>query len=223
MRKLPLSFLYFIFPILLNAQKDSKDPKWGISFTLAYIPVTSNGQLGIQPGVAYHPNKHFSLLTEATFQTGKNSDADPSFTDKRYLRIKPEIRYFLSNTKEFKDYIGLQASYTARGFISNYGYYYDDLPGDSVISYDRARINSPIITTSIQLGSLVSIGKSFMLEGFTGVGIRFVNTEYTEVINPQTSKHERLWGLIPSFYYPGKRIMFHANFGLRILYFFPRG
>jgi hypothetical protein len=220
MRKLTLSFLPLTFSILLHAQKDLKDAKWAISFSLAYVPLPGNGQLGVQPGVSYQPNKHLSLLTEIAFPIGKNNESDPSFMDKRYIRIKPEIRFLLSNTNEFKDYIGLQVSYTARSFASAYGFYYSDLPGDSVISYDHASINSPIITTSVQVGSLVVITKSIMLEGFFGVGIRSVNTEYTEVVNPHVSPRERSWWTVPSYYYPGNRILFHANFGIRILYFF---
>ncbi len=147
MRKLPLSFLIFIFPILLKAQKDLPIQKWAISFTPAIIPLTSNWQFGIQPGVSYQFNTHFSLLTEVTFQTGKNNNSDPSYMDKKYLRIKPEIRYFFSpKPQEFRDYIGLQFSYSVRNFNSNGGYYYDHLGGDSVVHYDQARINSPIVT-----------------------------------------------------------------------------
>jgi len=198
MGKLGLSFLIFILPILLNAQRDLADPKWAVSFTVAIIPLTDNGELGIQPGIAYLPGTHFLLLTEVTFPTGTNNNSDPSFMDKEYLRIKPEIRYFFSRTKEFGDYIGVQFSYTKRNFTSNYGYYYDHLAGDSVIYYDQGRINSPIVTASIQMGGMVSIGKSFMLDGFVGAGIRFLNTRYTEVINPRISqKIERSggWGI----------------------------
>jgi len=94
MGKPGLSFLIFILPILLNAQRDLADPKWAVSFTAAIIPLTGNGQLGIQPGIAYLPGKHFLLLTEVTFPTGTNNNSDPSFMDKEYLRIKPEIRFF---------------------------------------------------------------------------------------------------------------------------------
>ena len=227
MRKLALSSAIFIFPVLLKAQKDLPDRKWAISFTAAIIPLTDNGQLGIQPGMAYHFNNHFLLLTEVTFQTGKNNNSDPSFLDKKYMRIKPEMRYFFSKTKGFGDYIGLQFSYSTRSFTSKSGYYYDHWPGDSIISYDQARINSPIMTASIQAGGMASISRSFMLDGFIGAGIRSINTAYSDVINPQVSqKSERSGGLRissdPAYYHQGSQIRFHLNFGIRILYFFPR-
>src|SRR5262245_40369316 len=126
MRKLPLSLLIFIFPILVNAQKDLPRQKLAISLTLAVIPMTDNWQLGIQPGVSYQLNSHFMILTEVTFQTGKNDNSDPSWMDKEYLRIKPEVKYFFSSkAQEFRDYIGLQVSYTMRSFTSRDSYYYD--------------------------------------------------------------------------------------------------
>lgn len=229
MRKPPLSFLVSIFPILLNAQKDLPDQKWAISFTPAVIPITGNWQVGIQPGILYQLSAHVSLSTAVTFQTGKNNNSDPSFMNKRYLRIKPEIRYFFSMSKEVREYIGLQFSYTMRKFTSKYGYYYDHLPGDSVVYFDQATINSPIITASIQLGNLVAIGKSFMLDFFIGLGARSTNTEYKDVINPQVLQkieHPGGWRVplpIPSYYYREAQVRFHSNFGIGILYFFPRG
>jgi hypothetical protein len=223
MGKLPLSFLIFIFPFSLNAQKDSSNRKWAFSFTLASVPVPGNWLIAIQPGVGYQPNPHFLISAEVAFQTGRKNDPDSIFMEKKYVRIKPEIKYFFSDSKGFKDYFGVQFSYAIRSFISGKGYYYNHLPGDSVVHYDQARINSPIITSSIQLGSLMVVVRSFMLDFFIGAGLRSINTDYAETVNPQPGHRPKHLGGIPltepSYYYPGSQIRFQANFGIRILYF----
>lgn len=182
-------------------------------------------EFGIQPGIAYQLKPHLLLLTEVTFPTRNNNNSDPNYADEKYLRIKPEVKYFFSRTKEFGDYVGLQVSFTKRNFTSKYGYYYDHLPNDSVTYYDQARISSPIITASIQFGCLVSIGDAFMLDFFMGAGIRSISTEYTEVINShvdQIMEHGWHMGFDPAYNYSGNQIRFHPNFGIRILYFLPR-
>lgn len=224
MRRLLPTILIFIFPIFLNAQKGFPQRDWAISFTPAIVPLPGDGHFGIQPGIYYQLNMHLSILAEVTFQIGNHSD--PYVDDKNYLRIKPEIKYFFSRTKEFGDYLGLQVSFTKRDFRSNYGYYHDHLPDDSVVYYDQARINSPILTASIQFGCLVSLGDAFMLDYFIGAGIRSINTGYTEVVNPHVSQiieESGRWrtGYDPAYYYSGQQIRFHPNFGIRFLYFLP--
>jgi hypothetical protein len=224
MRRLPLSLLIFIFPFSLHAQTDSSNRKWAVSFTLASVPVPGNWLIAIQPGVGYQLNSRFLISAEIAFQTGKKNDPDSIFLEKKYVRIKPEIKYFFSDAKGFKDYIGVQFSYAIRSFISGKGYYYNHLPGDSVVHYDQAKINSPIVTSSVQLGSLMVVGNSFMLDFFIGVGIRSINTAYAQIVNPQPGPRRKPSSGIPmaepSYYYPGSQIRGQVNFGIRVLYFF---
>jgi len=221
MRKLFL--LLIICPALSIAQKP-QDKNWGVSLTPAIIPM-KGGHLGIQPGIEYKLYNRLSILTEVAFQTGKKNNADSTALDKKYLRIKPELRYSLSKkTHVFNSYIGLQFSYSFRSFrTEKYDYYYDHLPNDYVYYYDEAKINSPIITTSFQIGSIISDGKNFFMDMYIGLGARFIHTTYSELVNLNTGPWIRPFiGIKPfaSYYYSGDLYRFHMNAGIRLIYRF---
>ncbi|HEY2720448.1 MAG TPA: hypothetical protein VGI82_01900, partial [Chitinophagaceae bacterium] len=219
-----LSFLFFILPFLCCAQKNILPQKLALSITPSVIPLPGEQPFGIQPGILYQFNSRFSIFTGVTFHTGKKNDPDSSYFNKTYFRITPELRYFLSGSHSgYRSYLGLQFSYSTRNFMSGYGFYYNHLPGDSVVYYDEAKVKSPILTTSIELGCLISLTRSFMVDCSAGLGIRLIQTSYDEVINPQPSpKMQEIGGFrpfkSPSYYYEGSIQRFHLSWGLRFVY-----
>jgi len=219
---------YFIIPFFflflhssLRAQSDKKQTGWAATLTGALIPISQPG-LGIQPGVAYRFNDRFSLLAEITIPANKKNSKDSSELNKKYFRIKSELRYsFLSKSKKSSIYTGLQVSRSGREFINQNSFYFDNNKTDSGYYYSRASIKSPVTTFSIQFGTIISKGK-FALDVFAGTGARFIHSAITDVKNPERSKISKEGGLsfTASYSYAGNVVMFHLNGGVRLMWHF---
>ena len=62
---------------------------------------------------------------------------------------------------------------------------YDDRSTDSGYYYNKASLNSPVTTFSLQFGSILSFsGGKFAMDFFAGVGAWFINTAITGIENP---------------------------------------
>lgn len=222
---------FFVFLLLLSsvlqAQTDSSQNSsqkgWAATFTITSVPIGQPG-LGIQPGIEYHFNDRYSLLAEVAFRANKNASKDSTEFDKHYLKFKTELRYHLPSKKERwgHEYFGFQLSHASRRFITRNGFYYGDLPGDSVYYYSQAAINSPVTTASIQFGSIMTEGR-FALDAFIGIGARFINTELSDIKNQtkgiRTNAAEG-FHFTASYSYEGNKTMFHLNGGVRFTWYF---
>ncbi len=219
-----LNFLFLFFYAGLNAQSGKKPGGWAATFTGALIPISQPG-LGLQPGIEYRFNERYSLLGEITIPVYNKNSRDSSELDKKYLRIKSEIRYSLrSKNKKSHTYAGLQFSRASRQFINQNSFYFDHHKTDSGYYYSRASINSPVITISVQLGSVFSFSKKkWALDIFAGAGARFINTDITRVENPVRStirKPDSGPSFTASYSYAGATTMLHLNAGIRLMWHF---
>ena len=227
MKKIGLLGLFFIFfPALLFSQPYIAK-KIAVTWTPTIMPVPFDKQFGLQTGLQYKIANRLNFLTEITIPTGKEDDPENGIVNKKYFRIKPELRYFLFKKKTM-DYIGLQFSYASRSFTKTRpgNYYYDNLPHDSVVYYDKADINSPITTTSIQLGTDCVLSRNLVLDLFCGFGIRIITTEYTNVNNASIKPRfiPKCGPILPipinAYSYNDNITRFHMNVGFRLMYFF---
>lgn len=214
--------LFLVFSSSLYAQVDSTQKGWAAILSPALIPISQPG-LAIQPGVEYRLNDRISLLAEITIPVNKKNSRDSSELNKKYLRYKTEIRYsFLTKSKKSHEYAGFQVTRASRSFSNLNGLYYKQRGGDSVYYYDKASINSPITTLSLQFGSVISYGR-FAVDLFAGIGARFINTSITDIINPVSAGTDsRTDGVAftPSYSYAGNITMFHLNGGVRLMWHF---
>ena len=222
MRKavLPLFILFFSASFSY-----SQENKWGVSFTPAWVPAVSL-HYGLQVGVEYQIKERWRLLTELAIPLAK--DKDNGFSNVNFFRIKPEIRYSLTE-KEYgvNFYTGLQFSYVFRNWkdINSGCYFEDEFYEDSSITYSSASINSPIYTSSAQIGALINIGGHFCFDLFTGMGVRVINTSYSDVQNTGKvfslqPKCKIMISPDPAYWVNGNITRFHFNTGLRFLYRF---
>ena len=226
MRKLFFILFTLFVTSTLIGQKAEPDGKWSVTLTGAFIPVPG-GNFGIQPGVEYRFNERLSLLTEVTIRVGNKNVPDSQALNKKYFKIKPQLRYNFSKMKDgSKYYIGLQGSYSIRKFsIARYGFYYDKLPGDSVYFFDVAKVNSPVTTISIQFGTIISPEKKLSVDIFVGIGGRFINTEYTDIEKLRKGIRSRPAdgpAFAASYSYFGHVTWLHLNAGLRFIYHFSQ-
>jgi hypothetical protein len=208
----------------LAAQTEKKNKGWAAMLSGALIPISQPG-LGIQPGVVYRFNDRLSVLAEITIPINKKNSKDSSELNKQYHRYKTELRYnFFSKNKKNHTYAGLQFSSASRRFINQNSFYYRERKDDSVYFYDKASINSPITTMSVQFGSIITIGK-FGVDVFAGAGARFLHTNITNIENQISGVRNRSGGglsFTASYSYAGNISMFHLNGGIRLLwYFYP--
>jgi len=202
---------------LSNAQ----DSKWSISFSPAIVQ-SPDLHYAFQPGVAYEFNDRFSLLTEFAFVANNKS---AYYSDGRYFRIKPELRYNLSESKRgLRAYMGFQASYSFRSWQDHGGCYHENNRySDTVISFDGAKVNSPILTWSFQFGTPFSLTRRLDMDIFLGLGMRMIFTNYTDVQNAVKDPYFRpSCKIFPApdaaYFVDGTVMRFHSNFGIRFLY-----
>jgi len=218
MRKTVFILLFCFCSVYARAQS-----RWAISYSPASI-IDPRLNLAIQPGIEYVFNRKFSLLTE--FGLRKDVlEKDSSYLNSKYFRVKTELRYFRKD-KSSRRYFALQLSYAARSF--------DDLAGgliikqkefrDSAFRYDQARVHSPVLTASLQIGRMFDLSDKLSIDLGMGAGIRDIITSYSRVSNLQYSPYYRRdcipFGSIPGDLYEGARIKFHFNISLRLLYRF---
>lgn len=203
----------------------SQDSRWKVSFTPAVINTTQL-HYGWQFGAGYQFNDRLELLTEFTINGGQRKDS--SSLHSSYFRIKPELRYFFDGQeKGLNTYAGLQLSYTFRKWkdMSSGVYFDDEVYKDSAIRYSSAAINSPVFTSSVQLGTVIPIGNHFSVDFFTGVGLRMINTNYSAIMNASKvyQAPPKCMVLIkpdPAYWVDGTILRIHFNTGMRVLYRF---
>jgi hypothetical protein len=221
-----LAIILFCVCYTLVSHSQDLPARWTATFTPALIPLPSGGQFGLQPGVEFMISEKLGLLLEFTFQTGKSQHADSAALNKKYFRIKPEIRYYLSNEQEkLTKYAGLQLSYSFRGFKNEKQGFYNDDPyhPDQSFYFEEAYINTPITTVSFQFGVIFSDGKKFGADVFAGFGRRFVNTSFRDVVNltPGPRFSPPPWfNAEASYQRIGWESELHLNAGVRFLYRF---
>jgi hypothetical protein len=119
-------------------------------------------------------------------------------------------------------YTGLRVSYSLRKFTDENGFYSISNKGDEGFFYDKADINSPVFTSSIQFGTLFSAGRKISIDVFAGTGARIINTAFANVINPISGIRVKEDGpsINASYSYEGSLIRLQLNAGFRLIYHF---
>lgn len=217
MRKLILFSILLSCSFFIKAQES----KWAITFTPAIV-LNYDFKYLFQPGVEYRFNDRLSLLTEAGFVTSK----DHYFTNYRFFRIKPELRYYGPESRHgLQNYIAFQLSYVYRKWENNKGgcFFEKKMYADSITGYDKATINSPVVTSSIQIGTPLSFGEHFGIDFFMGIGVRMIFTNYSNIENASKGdyippKCRLSPAPDPAYIVNGTVTRFHGSAGFRFFY-----
>ncbi len=212
--------IILLIPASLLAQKEI-EKRWVLSFSPGIVPLPGK-PLSLQPGVEFFFNAKFSLLNEISLQTGKNKDVDSTAVDKRYFKYKTESRFYITKNKDaIRPYLGLQFTTAKRKFdVNKSDRYYETFQHDSVYIYNKASINSPVKTGTLQLGIASRVYKDFYLDISIGCGFRYVNTEYSSLINLQKIRNVGFFNVRPisSYRCIGQLTRLQLNPGFKILY-----
>lgn len=193
-----------------------------ISISAGNVPLPGTNT-SILPGAEVYILPRVSLYGEIALLTGKKS-LDSTAVDKKYFRYKAEIRYYLSKKEPVvKPYIGIQYTNATRSFnVNKADIYYEQNQTDSVYKYDRAYIISPVKTLTVQLGTAIRIWKGIYGEIAGGYGFRFINTEYTELVNLRKERRVGFLFIKPisSYRYIGSMTRSQLNLNFRLSYRF---
>lgn len=225
MRNFILAFIIQFITFSGYSQDKKSKGEWSGTLTGAMIPLPAT-TFGIQPGAIYKFSDRLSWLSELTFRVGNKDTKDSMAFNKKYFRVKQELRYHFNYfwfRKLSESYIGLQTAYSFRSFTDFTGFYYDGLRNDSVYYFDKAIVKSPVISLTLQFGSIYPICDKVSLDVFCGIGARFINTHIKDIVNP--SSGGRIWekaglAITPAYRYPGWEERLNLNAGLRIIYLF---
>lgn len=219
-----LSLLFYVFALNADAQQHVPSARWTAGLTLGILPVPGSG-LGIQPSIEYYFTDRFSLMTDITLQTNKKNNDDSLAFDKKYFRVRPEFRYILSDPeKVVRFYAGLQGGFANRSFTTlKHGFYYTDKNSDTVWAFDRGRVNSPIITVSLQLGLLIVNKGPLSADIFMGSGARFITTRFSDLVNLHTERRSfgyEFFTVKKAYNQLGRIVRSHYTAGLRLIWRF---
>ena len=216
----------FVFSSV-NAQDTRRfvtEEKWSASLTGAIIPLPEFNA-GIQPGIWYRFSERISFSTEVTLRLGKDTDHDSSGINRKYFRIQPELRYmFPAKKSKWESYLGLRLSWATRKFERMDGFYALNDQREIGFYYDRAKLNSPVTTASLQGGTIIPFGSDIALDLFMGFGARFIKTTYSDIVNPVSGTRPPRSVTGPYFFssysIEGNLTWFHLNTGFRLIYHF---
>lgn len=230
--KFPLLILSFTSCLMLNAQdndfkkaskKNNSAKRWTGGIALGITPLPDN-QVSLLPSIEYFINDKFSVYNDVALQLNKNYHADSAVMNKKYLRYKAEFRYYFSTSKGYLyPFVGIQFTTATRKFdIGKPGKYYDRHANDSAWFFEKASVNSPFTTTSLQLGLTRRLVEELFLEGSIGYGVKFINTKYDPVTNLRKDEVHGFFNIKPaaSYRYIGKTTQSHFTFLMRLCYRF---
>jgi hypothetical protein len=218
-RILPLIVFILCFSKLTSAQS-----KWSVSISPAAV-AAPNLKNGIQPGFEYRFDPKWTLSTEFTFITNSRKN-DPSFSHPSYLRIKPEIKYiYIQPRRGFEKYFAFQFAYVHRKWTdASSGSYTDEGRTDSSIRYSSAKISSPVFTAALKWGDVLPFGKHIRADLSFGLGVRVINTNYSEVTDPAKYMYQqrRTCMPVPDAAYAVQGLVCRPHFttALKLLYQF---
>ncbi len=229
MRKVSKQFLlYFGFASLSFGQDKIKEnnqdgiKRFLISISVGNVPLPGTNT-SILPGAEVFVNRRISLFGEVAFFTG-NRNLDSTAVNKKYLRLKAELRYYLSKKETgVEPYLGLQYTSADRSFdVQKTDFYYEQNKEDSIFKYDRAKVMSPVKTLTLQVGTAIRIWRRVYGDMAVGYGYRFINTGYHELVNLRKERRVGFLYLKPisSYRYIGNMTRSQFNLNFRLSYLF---
>jgi hypothetical protein len=176
------------------------------------------------PGIEIFVTPRISVYNEIALQTEKNKDYDSTALNKKYFRYKAEARFYLNDgIRRVTPYLGLQYTTAKRNFdVRKTWTYFDTFQDDSIYSYSKANINSPVQTITGQFGLAIRGYDNFYIDLSLGLGVRHINTTYTSVENLQKIRNRQLFNinLQSSYRFNGSISRAQINMGFRISYRF---
>lgn len=216
--------IIFFALIFSSIKVNGQDTRFGVAVSPTILNITSN-RIAVQVGAEYGFNERWSILTD--FVVGLKKDPPTNVSGEKFFRVKPEIRYFLSDRKAYSHaYLGLQVSYSGRNWKDEDGSYFEEnLFEDSAITYQSASVRSPVFTASVQGGTIIPIGENFGLDLFAGFGIRIINTSYSNIQGTGKTHALRpictvMFSPDPAWLVNGRVTRPHFNTGFRFIYRF---
>ena len=231
-----LSFVFSSSWVL--AKKDGKDSlgiiiKWTPSSL--FTPETPTMRFGVEVllpqfskrGLSIEFNYGFRYRISTNpypYDNGEYPQLDPSnYVNKQYSKYHLELRKYLDPT----NIMGSGSPYLAiEGFYIPYTYQVNNaqyVAKDGLLYVvDNAHVSREIKGGDVKVGYVLRFKFPLYLEGFVGVGLRFVDREYYEFTNRQLFSQANFpfRYSIRDVYRPqeGKKTLLHVALGIRIGY-----
>lgn len=223
------------------AQKDGKDSlgviiKWTPSSL--FTPETPTMRFGLEVLLPQFSKRGLSIQFDYGFRYRISANPHPydnasishqldpfNYVNKRYSKYHLELRKYLDPT----NIMGSGSPYLAiEGFYIPYTYEINDwiykAKDGMEYVFDNAHVSREINGGDIKAGYVVRFNFPLYIEGFVGLGVRFVNREYYEftnrgLLNPPYRKLPRGYDMYNE-YIPqeGKKTLLHVALGIRIGY-----
>lgn len=181
-----MKLLSFLFLVALSqismAQKTPTVKSWSAGLT-TNIALPGSAYVALQPCTEIEFTNRVSLVAGYSFKFIDVDKSEKSITNEKYGRFLVEGRYrFTKRADRAAFYTSLQMTRSKRKFTQEDGYFLYEYDDDSTTYFTRADVNSPVTTLSLQLGFNSRGVKRFFVDFFGGMGIRFTNTRFNNIV-----------------------------------------
>jgi hypothetical protein len=130
-----------------------------------------------------------------------------------YFKLRSEVKYYLPFWRNNK-YVAIAGFYVPQSYDDTNNTYYDP---NIKYRYDKAHVDKNVYGLCLKIGWVKKLSQRFSFEVFAGVGVRFVDMEFTNV----EGKTEAIDGLNEWFSkndMAGRQTLLHLETGLKINY-----
>jgi hypothetical protein len=213
MKRLPL-FLWFV-ALLQNSSSFAQDSAQKIAVVVSpalFMPVT----VAAQGGVQFSLGQRWALLAEGAYPLFK--PLNTGFQRVDYWRAGMELRRQLRK-RSFKRYLAFQTNYLYRELEkTNGGNYYTR---DRTFAYTNAVVKSPVLSTTLKLGTELPVGKRSYFDLFAGAGVRMIFNRYitqSALVTSIDPEEHNLFTFNNAWLYNFTLIRPHLTAGLRFGY-----
>ncbi len=165
-------------------------------------------RLGFNVDIGYGDNKlNYWLLKDHSWEHGY-----------LFYEIRPQIKYFFTNTKYYIFYVGLELFYLHMSNDYESGYF-NTQHSDKVTYYDSARYNKAKLGSHLIVGINLFAAERLNFNFFLGLGFARRSVYYTELVNPKV----RYDGPIRCEWFfdsqdEGESYVFHMTLGVKVGY-----
>ncbi|MFK7812675.1 MAG: hypothetical protein AB8B59_09285 [Maribacter sp.] len=221
MKSLKLAFILFFIGFSLHSQKSQSN---SIANKNSYItaslwPIVDPYAPRMRFGYVQHITTHWKAGLDigygtkglsSIFSYGNNTGVEYTLWE-----VRPEVYYIFNPEVKTLKYLSVELFYIDQDHVFENDDYNSETNGKT--SYDRADFTRQKYGMHFKFGLFLDMGKHLGFNFFGGIGFRFADKEYSNVINPQEDNIYNSWFAGP-YEREGKVFGFNPSLGIKIYY-----
>jgi len=212
-----LGFLLLAGSVLQAQHGNSESPENKNSYiTLSLWPIADPYAPRLRVGYTQHVAVHWKVGLDVGFGTEEIAIAENNVgADYRLWEIRPEVHYVFNPKAKVLKYISAEIFYIDQTNVFMNGDYQSEEGID--FSFDQADFTRQKYGMHFKFGLFLNLGKRLGFNFYGGVGFRFRNNQYFNLVNTVETDIFREWFATP-FEIEGKDFGPNSSLGIKIYY-----